>query len=778
MMQVIKKWGLLLFVALLCFGMAVQNPTAVQAKTSKKKTEATTAKEKSTKKTTESTTAKKTSTKKTEESTTAKKTTTKTASKEETIAEIMASNPEDAETPNTKKPSVSKTTYKKQFTYSDGFSLSGIFGTESMYFQIPDYWDSQYAYAKIEFSLSQLITDVPASMTFLVNNVPVYSCKMDYELGKNQSVYFQIPVDLLNEGYNSFDLTGYVRIYDEEGCIDDLSGANWVYINEDSCVEVGYELLSDEQKISYYPYPFISTVEENGASTQVLVSDAVKEEELQAALLLRADLAAETDTDDQIFLGTYSNQKSGDDEKTILVASWDNLPDQYKKKLTDVDEDALGKSALVQFLKEDGKPVLLITSKKDSCLMEAAMMLVDEDRASQEKSSTAYVKEGSAQLVMDSETTSDMIAGRYTVEQIMDSGVTFTGPFHQTADIFLPFSGGYVLSSSSKVSLNFRYSKNLDFKRSMITVYWGDVPVASKKLTEDNADGDELSFTMPTDVIGTSATKISIAFDLELPDLFCTPRMDEMPWAYVSGDSSLYLPLGVSGTLSFDLRPYPFEVSSQFNDLLVVIPDEPSKVELDTLGQMVALYGESVTSYGSLDVVRAGDFNEKDADAHIMTVGNYEDNALIAKLNDSLSFQYEEDGSQFLSNEQLVLSDSYARNIVTMQMLHSPYGEDRGILVAAGINDETLSYLRDYLTLDKNIWKLEGDTVLIDEDGELDTFTFLENDTKQNKPALKQFVEENQDSLLFAMVATSAMLLLLLAVILILIRMYARGKKK
>jgi hypothetical protein len=113
-----------------------------------------------------------------------------------------------------------------------------------------------------------------------------------------------------------------------------------------------------------------------------------------------------------------------------------------------------------------------------------------------------------------------------------------------------------------------------------------------------------------------------------------------------------------------------------------------------------------------------------------------------------------------------------------MQMLHSPYGENRGILVAAGINDETLSYLRDYLTLDKNIWKLEGDTVLIDEDGELDTFTFLENDTKQNKPALKQFVEENQDSLLFAMVATSAMLLLLLAVILILIRMYARGKKK
>ena len=66
--------------------------------------------------------------------------------------------------------------------------------------------------------------DVPASLTFMVNNVPVTTYQMDYRNGKEQILYVEIPVDMLKEGYNSFDITGYVRIYDEEGCIDDLFG--------------------------------------------------------------------------------------------------------------------------------------------------------------------------------------------------------------------------------------------------------------------------------------------------------------------------------------------------------------------------------------------------------------------------------------------------------------------------------------------------------------------------------------------------------------------------
>ena len=45
------------------------------------------------------------------------------------------------------------------------------------------------------------------------------------------------------------------------------------------------------------------------------------------------------------------------------------------------------------------------------------------------------------------------------------------------------------LSDAGKITLNFRYSENLDFDRSMITVFWGDVPIASKRLEKDKGNG-------------------------------------------------------------------------------------------------------------------------------------------------------------------------------------------------------------------------------------------------------------------------------------------------
>ena len=44
------------------------------------------------------------------------------------------------------------------------------------------------------------------------------------------------------------------------------------------------------------------------------------------------------------------------------------------------------------------------------------------------------------------------------------------------------------------VDIKMRYSDNLDFDRSLVTLYWGDTPVASKKLSHEFADNDTFSF--------------------------------------------------------------------------------------------------------------------------------------------------------------------------------------------------------------------------------------------------------------------------------------------
>ncbi|MGM9603563.1 MAG: cellulose biosynthesis cyclic di-GMP-binding regulatory protein BcsB [Faecousia sp.] len=684
--------------------------------------------------------------------------------------------PEDAANPLTVLD-IPESPYFTDFSYSENILFSGIYKTHRYYFQVPEYWDCQYVYAQIEVELSQLIQDVPASLTFMLNSTPVATYRMDYRSGRTQVFYVDIPLEYLQEGYNTFDITGYVRLYDDDGCIDDFSGANWICVRGTSFLQVGYAAKDPNRRISAYPYPFLSSLNESGSNTEILVSDKCDTGELAAALLLRADLGSETKLEDRITLARLSDSTAQAAQR-IIVSLRSNLSDRYRAAAEEVlNGQDLSDRALIRFLEEDGTNVLLITSDNGEALTEAAMMLMDESRVSQEKSDVAFVQTD-ASAGIRAQIGSSLESGRMTLDSLMDSGLSFVGPFHQVGDIYLPFSGGYVLAESGMVDLKFRYSENLDFDRSVITVYWGDVPVSSKRLTRENAGGDTLSFTMPDDVVGTYAGKITIAFDLELPDLFCTPRMDEMPWAYITSDSSFYLPVGVGVNYTLNQRPYPFEVSSRFNDLNVVIPENITAAELDTLGRLIALYGEDPSPYGELKVSYAGSLlADEDKNGNLIVLGTYADNSLIRELNQNLHFQYSDTGSNFRSNDVMVLSDSYSRSITTLQLLRSPYAEDRAVLVVGALDDEGMLNLHQFLTDAKNVWKLEKDTVLIDDEQDVRTFELAEKKAAVSTPILKRMLESNEDTAVFTLVSTAVMLLFLLAGILILIRIYWRQKK-
>ncbi|MDY4755234.1 MAG: cellulose biosynthesis cyclic di-GMP-binding regulatory protein BcsB [Candidatus Faecousia sp.] len=693
----------------------------------------------------------------------------------QTMELVTDRDPADADAPLTRLD-IPEAAHFTDFSYEENVLFSGIYKTHRYYFQVDEYWDCQYAYAQIEVELSQLIQDVPASLTFMINNTPVATYKMDYRSGRAQVFFVEIPLEYLEEGYNAFDITGYVRLYDDDGCIDDFSGANWICVRESSFIQVGYEAMNPNRRISAYPYPFISSLDESGSSTEILVSDVCAPEELAAALMLRADLASETKLEDRIILARLSDSEA-EKQQRVIVALRSNLSDRYRAAAEEaLNGGDLSDRAMIRFLEEGDANVLLLTSDSGDALMEAARMLMDESRVSQEKSDLAFVQADASALIR-AQIGSTMETGRLTLDSLLDSGLSFVGPFHQVGDIYLPFSGGYVLAESGMVDLKFRYSENLDFSRSMITVYWGNVPVGSKRLTRENAGGDSLSFTMPDDVVGTYAGKITIAFDLELPDLFCTPRMSEMPWAYITSDSSFYLPVGVGANYTLSQRPYPFEVSSRFNDLNVVIPEHITAAELDALGRMVALYGEDPSPYGDLMVSYAGSLTQEDKNHNLMVLGNFGDNALLQELNDKLHFQYSDTGSNFRSNDVMVLSDSYARSITTLQLLPSPYAEGRAVLVVGALDDDGMVNLRQFLADSKNVWKLEKDTVLIDSEQEVRTFELAEKKAAVSTPLLKRMLDSNEDTAVFTLVSTAVMLLFLLAGILILIRIYWRQKK-
>lgn len=698
------------------------------------------------------------------------------ASREDNISAILATNPEDAGEPDRVEPVYDAAEYTKDIFFSRT-TLHGIFSGNELFFYIPDYWDTDYVYVELEYSVSQLIQSVASSMTFSVNNIPVSSVKVSYEGGDSQLAYVKIPMSLVNEGYNSFAVSAYARLYDEEGCIDDFTNANWLSISDKSYIRCGYSIKNFEHKISYYPYPFMSTTEETGKGLAIVVSDAATDREVAAAMNLMADLSTETSGANNIQFLLLADLAASGADRTILVSAYDNLPASYQQLIT----DTAGLEERAEVLLTDdgsGNPLLLVTSRNEDCLIEASYMLMDTDRVSQEKSNTAKVAHGSADVAVNSTSLSKMVAGNYTVGDIMGSGMTFIGPFHQEQLIYLPFSEDYFLSDAGKVTLNFRYSENLDFTRSLVSVYWGNVPVASKKLEKEKATGDEITFAMPADVVGTTTGAIRIAFDLEIEDMICTPRSEQMPWAYVSNESILYLPASTGIVLTFDLKPSPFRTDGKFNDMMLVISDKPTSKELNLYAQIIGMYGDGVDPYGGLYVKRASEFSEKDADYNIIVVGTYDNNVLLRSLNDSLHFAYDSDGKGFVSNEQLILSEGYSEGVAIMQLLESPYAQNRGILAVTGADNTTLRAVETFMRDEKLRFSLTKDCVIIDSDLDTKSYEFINAMSEVKEPTLLGSLTQNRQSVLFTMVATSVMLMLLIAVIIILIRIRMYNRKK
>ncbi len=436
-----------------------------------------------------------------------------------------------------------------------------------------------------------------------------------------------------------------------------------------------------------------------------------------------------------------------------------------------------GTGALVYAYTGAGGSVLVVTAQNDADLFEGVAMLLDEDRLIQEKNSYAFVPSGSAEIMIRNLAISDLIENGDTIKSITNQdGIDFVGPFHQEKTVYLPLSGGFVLGEGGKVELKMRYSDNLDFDRSLVTVYWGDTPVASRKLDREKTSLDVFSFLMPSDVVGTHAASIKIAFDLEIKELYCTKRADQMPWAYVSGESTLYLPAGSGSTYDLALRPYPFQRLSYFNSLAVVVPDRMSDAEYALFGRLAALFGSGASPYGNLGVWYASSYPAQTENRNVILLGTWLDNVQIRALNDLLSFKYSEEGNRFESNQQILLSEDYSTSIAVLQLIRSPWQEGRAILVASAPNDTALTQIDRFSSVAENTWAFAGDAFLIDSELETRSYRFLEELTLE-KATLQERLQEHKEALLFTLISTGSMFLILVAVLLILLR-YRRNRRE
>ena len=97
------------------------------------------------------------------------------------------------------------------------------------------------------------------------------------------------------------------------------------------------------------------------------------------------------------------------------------------------------------------------------------------------------------------------------------------------------------IAENSEVNLAFRYAKNLDFDRSLVTVSINDIPIGSKKLNKEYADSDTVSFKTPADLSVVGNYTVTVSFDLEMKSVPCVADSSQTPWAYIAPESTLLI---------------------------------------------------------------------------------------------------------------------------------------------------------------------------------------------------------------------------------------------
>lgn len=610
----------------------------------------------------------------------------------------------------------------KTYNFNNDVTFSGAFSSHSTYFDIDEWWKNTKVTAEINFSINQLIdADQEAYIKLSVNGTPFYSQKIIYKSDlEEQQIKVSIPDNILKNGSNELKVETYLRPSDE-ACKDDVNLANWFVIKKSSNVKATFNNIISDNKISNFPYPFLKNQDNTGDldDLSIIIPDNYSDGELSAAFILNSYLEKLNDTyKNKISILKYSDFAKKENTSSIYIGGYDSFQNEFNMQSSE-NNNCLIKVLNSSYSKNENTKTMVILCDNDDNLIKGIKTLQNSDLVFQLNSDTYNVTSDLKEETVPADNTS----GKITFKDMGINEIQLTGPFRRESTISYSIPKNRIFSQSDKIKLFMRYSDNLDFDKSLVTIYINNTPIGSKKLEEEKCSQDEIELNLPNDVNNTNYLDIKIAFDLEQKNTYCEKRVEETPWALVTGDSYLYIGNNTINEYYFSSYGAPFVKDGMFNDTAMIVPDKLSSDEINSLGKVIGYLGKEVSyNNGDFKVVRSSNVTDDDKKKNIIIYGTPQTNNLISTINDELWFKYDENYSKLLSNEKLELTDPFSSKIANFQFDISKFDSQKAMLVLTSPDSEILKDSLTYLSSSEMLSKLNGDCAIIDQNGDIKTY--------------------------------------------------------
>jgi len=655
-------------------------------------------------------------------------------------------------------------------TYAQSLSTVSISGYQAMgdqYFELESYWDVKEAVLHLQYDASPLVNEQLSSMTLYINGAPFHSFRPVAE--NNQELMVSIPKDLLVDGVNSFMMQGDRTTSTEEQlynvCTVDTESDNWMTIKDTSAIVLEFDNKPMQNTISDV-YERLTGIDTSASSSSaIVVSNEQSAVELETAIYSIAGLSkVKSNADQRIPLLIEGDQEIASKNIVLYISKTDQLPANLKNQL---ESEELADRALIKLLYNGDQAMLLITSQSDELLAKAGRYVANQELMEQTMQ---------AEKTIDANT--DVLTPSVNVSQFIkltETGDKLTGSKHQEKSYYISLPANQSIAEASKIRLDLRYAQNLNFDRSLVTVSINDKPIGSKKLSEVMANQDVLELPIPNNLDVNGNFTVKVAFDLEIEGLLCTVNQEQMPWAYIDATSMMQLNTVDRSDLLFNYYPANFMRNGGFNSIAVVMPEQLTAADYRTIANVFHLLGRyAQTNHGEVSIYRDSVDAASLSNKHIIAIGSYENNALIRQHNEQLYFQYDASGAGFISNEKKSIESEYGKRIGSLQLLESPYSEGYGMMLVTGAEPQYYELASQSITSESTLWKLYGDSVIIDKDGNLSAYRFKE-ELQQSSGIMNIIERDDVQSFLLSAVLTMTVALVAL---LLLTRKYWRKRRK
>lgn len=655
----------------------------------------------------------------------------------------------------------------KTHKFNKEVEISGVLGSSSNYFYVEENMDVVDAKFNLVFTKSELLDPNYSTITIYINDTPINSQRLSGEKIYKNQVSINIPKELIKSGYNEVKIKAYKTISDKI-CSDDNNSANWLVVHKESNINMKYNYKQFKNEISSYKDIFMNIDNGQNLNTTIVLPKDYSSKELSAAMIMSSDIGKKIKHENYNFDIVTYDEFDNKNNNIIFIGSAKNSPEEILKLLTNYEKNMLENNSVIKIVDsifDKNKKMLLMLSNKEELIINTAKLVSSDVLINNVDKDTLYI---------NSQTSVDDIIKEKNNNKILlkDLGyenIHLKGPFTQEAIIDVNTPKSKIVSVGSKINMNIKYSQNLDFDRSLVTLYVNDVVVGSKQLEKTKANNDTVEFNIPDELLNKNQYQIKLVFNLEVLDLSCVTRDMDTPWAYIGNDSNVEFVYNDNNELKLSNYPYPFVNKNSFNDISIVVPNDLNSKEITQIANIISFMGrDKKYNTGDINVVKESEFSNKHKNTNLIIIGTPTTNQLIKDVNKNLNLKFNNDFIGFESDKKVKFIDDISSQVASIQLIKSPYSKDKSAMVITSTYTNDLSLSTKYLTDLEGTKSLTGDTVVIYKNGYIDDLNYnIIEDVEQED---KKEINISEEAKKFIIVVSILLVTIVVSVILLMKR--------